>query len=173
MTRTLPSGVRCYRIGDPDGKYPIFDTTGATLAPGRWNTATSPMLYTAEHYSTAMLEKLVHGSGFLPRNQHYLEIVVPAGVTYEVFGEAHHPGWEAADAAVAKAFGHAWQRSKRSCVLFVPSVVARMEKNVLVNMEHPEAHRIERGLEAPIWWDARLFSSSATPAARPRSKRKK
>ena len=44
--------LTCYRIGDPDGEYPIFDTEGARLFPGRWNTPASPMLYTSEHYST-------------------------------------------------------------------------------------------------------------------------
>jgi RES domain-containing protein len=63
--------LTCYRIGDPHGAYPIFDTTGSTINPGRWNTSVSPVLYTSEYYSTAMLEKLVHGSGKLPPNQHF------------------------------------------------------------------------------------------------------
>jgi RES domain-containing protein len=48
--------LRCYRIGDPDGAFPIYDSEGARLYPGRWNTPTSPVIYTSEHYSTAMLE---------------------------------------------------------------------------------------------------------------------
>lgn len=57
-----------YRIGDPAGAHPIFDVTGSRLWPGRWNTSVSPMLYTSEHYSTAVLEKLVHGNGHMPPN---------------------------------------------------------------------------------------------------------
>ena len=38
------------------GAYPIYDTEGARLFPGRWNTETSPIIYASEHYSTAMLE---------------------------------------------------------------------------------------------------------------------
>src|SRR3546814_2955870 len=49
--------LTCYRIGDPDGAHPIYDSEGARLYPGRWNTAASPIIYTSEHYSTAMLEK--------------------------------------------------------------------------------------------------------------------
>jgi RES domain-containing protein len=50
------------------------------------------MIYASEHFSTALLEKLVHGSGRLPPNQHYVEITIPPGVTYEMFDAAAHPG---------------------------------------------------------------------------------
>jgi len=66
LDRTLSS----FRIGDPNGAYPIFDATGSTLAPGRWNTPGSPLIYTSQHYSTALLEKLGPGSGRWPPNQH-------------------------------------------------------------------------------------------------------
>jgi RES domain-containing protein len=33
------------------------------------------MIYSSQHYSTAMLEKLVNGSGHLPPNQHYIEMI--------------------------------------------------------------------------------------------------
>jgi RES domain-containing protein len=148
-----------YRIGDPDGAYPIFDATGSKLFPGRWNTADTPMIYASRHYSTAMLEKLVHGSGRLPKNQHFIEITIPSGLSYEVVSKDHLPGWESADCTVARAYGAAWQRERRSVLLIVPSVVARMEENLLINPEHPEFPRITHGLHRPVWWDERLFQS--------------
>lgn len=157
MTATLPEERRCYRIGDPAGTYPIYDATGSTLYPGRWNESASPMIYTSEHYSAAMLEKLVHGNGHIPPNQHFIEITLPTGLSYEVFSQPHHPGWDAEDCTVARAFGHAWQRASRSVLLLVPSVVARMEFNILISPAHPEARRIRVGLHTPIWWDKRLF----------------
>ncbi len=159
MTRaqTLDRILTAYRIGDPDGAYPIFDATGSKLWPGRWNTRVSPMIYTSEHYSTAMLEKLAHGNGRLPPSQHWIRITVPPGVSYEVFSIDHHPGWAAEDCRVGQAFGEAWQKSRRSLLLLVPSVVARMERSVLINEAHPEATRLERGLHQPVWWDRRLF----------------
>jgi RES domain-containing protein len=90
--QVLDRVLRGYRIGDPDGRYPIFDATGSTLYPGRWNTPASPVIYTSEHYSTAMLEKLIHGSGSLPPNQHFIEITLPNGVSYEFLAPAHLPG---------------------------------------------------------------------------------
>ena len=36
--------LTAYRIGDPDGVYPIYDSEGARLYPGRWNTPASPII---------------------------------------------------------------------------------------------------------------------------------
>jgi RES domain-containing protein len=33
--QTLDRVLAAYRIGDPDGAYPIFDATGSKLSPGR------------------------------------------------------------------------------------------------------------------------------------------
>jgi RES domain-containing protein len=155
--------LKAYRIGDPAGAYPIFDSTGSKLYPGRWNTASSPMIYTSEHYSTAVLEKLVHGSGRMPPNQHWIEISIPPGIQYEMFSTAHHPGWDDEDCLISKAYGEAWQQSKRSPLMIVPSIVARMECNFLINDSHPEAPRITRTLHQPIWWDKRLFPPHTAP----------
>ncbi|NJD06928.1 MAG: hypothetical protein FIA97_10590, partial [Methylococcaceae bacterium] len=131
--------------------------TGSKLFPGRWNTAASPMIYASEHYSTAMLEKLVHGSGCLPPNQHFVEITLPNGVSYEFLSPAHLPGWDEPSAASARKFGEKWQLENRSLLLFVPSLVARIERNVLINPAHPDFPRITTDLAQPVWWDARLF----------------
>ncbi len=157
--------LTAYRIGDPNGAYPIFDATGSKRYPGRWNTAASPIIYASEHYSTAMLEKLVRGSGSLPPNQHFIEITIPNGITYEMAEPAYLPGWDDSGGAIAKAFGAAWQRSQRSLLLIVPSVVARMECNFLFNPEHPQFPRITHSLHRPVWWDSRLFGPGATAAA--------
>ncbi len=65
------------------------------------------------------------------------------------------PGW--VDASVARAFGSRWFAERRSCILVVPSFVARLECNVLVNPHHVDARAITTGLETPVPWDARLF----------------
>lgn len=155
LDRTLSS----FRIGDPGGAYPIFDATGSTLAPGRWNTPGSPLIYTSQHYSTALLEKLVHGSGRLPPNQHYVEITLPRGLSYEVFSPPTLPGWDSMPAGVSKAFGERWCLERRSAILMVPSVVARRDSNVLVNPGHPEFRTIETSLHQPVFWDQRLFGA--------------
>lgn len=155
--QTLPDGLTAYRIGDPAGAFPVFDATGSTISPGRWNDPAHGMIYAAERISTALLEKLVHGSGALPPNQHYVEISIPAGISYEVFQPAAHPGWDLANMIVSRSFGCAWRASMRSAVLIVPSVVARLDNNVLINPVHAEFPRIKCGLHTPVYWDSRLF----------------
>lgn len=149
--------LTAWRIGDPDGAYPIFDAAGSKLYPGRWNAPGSPMIYASEHYSTAMLEKLAHGSGHLPPNQHFIEITIPNGLSYEVVAPSHLAGWDHPSCSESRAWGDRWQRERRSVVLLVPSVVARMERHILINPDHPERAAIVHGLHQPVWWDRRLF----------------
>lgn len=154
LDRTLTA----YRIGDPAGVYPIFDATGSTLAPGRWNTPGSPVIYSSEHYSTALLEKLVRGSGQLPPNQHFVAITLPRGLSYEIFSVPSLPGWDGMPATVSKRYGETWCRERRSAILLVPSVVARLDRNILINPAHPEFPQIETSLHEPVFWDRRLFA---------------
>ncbi len=116
------------------------------------------MIYASEHYSTAMLEKLAHGNGSLPANQHFVEITIANGLSYEVVEPAHLSGWDDPNGNASMLFGETWQQDKRSVLLIVPSVVARMEHNFLVNPDHPEFRSIRHGLHRPVWWDERLFS---------------
>jgi RES domain-containing protein len=152
--------LTCYRIGDPDGEYAIFDTEGARLFPGRWNTSASPMLYTSEHYSTALVEKLVHSNGVLPPNQHYVRITIPNGTTFETFQPERHPGWDGRSESLCKDVGERWYLSGRSALMIVPSIPARVDRNFLINLQHPDARAITADLPLPVWWDERLFAES-------------
>jgi RES domain-containing protein len=157
--RGLPEPLTAYRIGDPNGAYPIYSGEGSRLVSGRWHVEGARVIYASRHYSTAMLEKLAHASGQMPPNQYFIEIMVPAGVSYEVVTKDSLTDWCKPDLVAAQRFGAAWYNEQRSCILLVPSVVARMEENILINETHPDAARISRGLETPIWWDARLFAT--------------
>ena len=165
----LDRTLRAYRIGDPTGEYPIFDATGSTIYPGRWNGANTPVIYASEHYSTAMLEKLVHANGLMPPDQHFIEITLPRGLSYEVVTRDHLPDWATADCVAAREYGDRWAAEKRSAILLVPSFVARVENNVVINPEHAEFGQIETSLPYPVWWDQRLFSTAgaATPPKQP------
>ena len=41
------------------------------------------MIYACESYAAAMLEKLAQWNGVFPENQHFVEIGIPRGVSYE------------------------------------------------------------------------------------------
>jgi RES domain-containing protein len=163
VPQILDRVLTTYRIGDPSGSYPIFDVTGSQLYPGRWNTPASPMLYTSEHYATAMLEKLAHGSGMMPPNQHYIEITIPNGVSYEILDPAMLPGWDDPAGTVSKPYGETWKAQARSLLLIVPSVLARLERNILINLDHAESKRVSCSLHHPVIWDPRLYGPAVAP----------
>ena len=155
--RTLPEPMRVFRIGDPKGKYPIFSGEGAAVTEGRWHNRGQEVIYTSAHYSTAMLEKLAHYNGVLPPDQHFIEIEIPAGTSYEVVTKDILPDWDLLDSPQARVHGSKWLDEKRSAILIVPSYVAREEQNVLINPKHPDSARIRQPLEKPVWWDKRLL----------------
>ncbi len=104
-----------------------------------------------------MLEMLVRWSGVPPANQHFIEILIPAGVSYEVVDVESVPGWHLPESSSARRFGHDWYVQRRSAILLVPSVVTRMERNVIINAGHPEFAMLQAGSETPVRWDERLF----------------
>lgn len=148
--------LTAFRTGDPDGAHPIYDGEGARLYPGCWNTPASPIIHASEHYSTAMLERLVHANGILPPNQHYIRITIPNGTSYEVFRTAAYPGWDGMDESICKAFGASWYEERRAAALLAPSIPARLGSNNLINLAHPNAAGITHDLPEPVWWDERL-----------------
>jgi RES domain-containing protein len=155
--RKLSEQLVVWRIGDPDGRFPIYSEEGARRHEGRWHAKGQDVIYTSEHYGTAMLEKLVHYNGILPPNQHFIEISIPAGVSYEVVTKDSLDGWDRPDGSESREFGRNWIDEKRSAILFVPSVVSREENNVLINPRHTDSDRVKVGRETPVRWDARLF----------------
>ena len=155
--RQLTEALVAYRIGDPHGAFPIYSAEGARRVAGRWHRKGQAVIYASASYSTAMLERLVHYAGLMPRGQHFIEISIPVGTTYEIVTADSIDGWADRDGRSARAFGAQWLDDARSAILLVPSVVARMERNVLINPTHADARRIRPGLETPVTWDDRLF----------------
>ena len=62
---------------------------------------------------------------------------------------------------VARHFGEQWFTEKRSLILIAPSVVARLDNNIMINVSHAEFRLVEAGLHLPVFWDRRLFGSAA------------
>ena len=115
------------------------------------------MIYASQRLSTAMLEALVRWNGPPPGNQRFIEIEMPAATSYEVVDAGALPDWHLPDSAPARRFGHRWYIECRSAILIVPSVVVRMERNIIINADHPEFGRLIPGEERSVWWDDRLF----------------
>ena len=153
----LAESLCAYRIGDSEGRWPVFSADGARRVSGRWHDVGDQVIYASERYSTAMLEMLVRWNGPPPGNQHFVRIEVPAGTSCEIADPDRIPGWQLLDSPSARQFGHRWYAEGRSAILIVPSVVVRMERNIVINAGHPEFSRVTPGAETPVWWDGRLF----------------
>ena len=138
-------------------RHTIFDGSGAMLHGARWNSPGRRVIYAAETYTGALLEILVHASGMLPKSQGYVEIGIPAGVAVEEVAPDTVPHWDAPSFGTARAFGDRWYDARRTPVLIVPSVVTPIERNVLINQEHPDFGLIHASEPLPVRWDARLW----------------
>ena len=159
-TQQVPTqSWQAWRIAD--GRFDPFSSVGASLVGGRWNSPGLGVIYASQSYAGAMLECLAYaGIGRVPRTHVALEIAIAEAVAVERHDESALPaGWGHADLRVARAFGDAWIRDRRTAVLVVPSVVARREGNVLINPRHPDFSEIVAGTPEPVLWDARLFGS--------------
>jgi RES domain-containing protein len=147
---------RAFRIADM--RHTVFDGTGAMLHGARWNSPGRRVVYASETYAGALLEILAHGSGSVPRSQGYIEIEIPAGLSIEEVAPEDLPHWDSASFEATRAFGNQWYDERRTPVLMVPSVVTRVERNVLMNQVHPDFARIRASQALPVRWDARLWT---------------
>ncbi len=141
--------MKLWRIAAETRTYQADDLTGAgaALAPGRWNDAGIPMVYTATTLALAALETCAYvaGAGF-PLNKFVVRIEVPADVWKKrksVAAATLPGGWDAIPAGRASVdFGVEWLASAGSALLMVPSVIIPEEANVLINPAHADTRRI-------------------------------
>lgn len=152
-----------WRIATETRKYAADDLSGggAAKSPGRWNSETQQVLYTAPTISLAVLETASHiDDGGLPLNRFLVRIEVPADVwklREEVDGLALPPTWSAIPAGQGSVkVGSDWLRSLRSPILLVPSVIVPEERAVLINPLHPQAKHITAKIVRAFEYD-RLF----------------
>lgn len=127
------------------------------LYGARWNSPGRRIVYAAETYAGALLEILAHASGSVPRSQGYIEIEIPDGLAIEEIKPKDLPRWDSPSFEAARKFGDRWYDQRRTPVLLVPSVVAPVERNVLINQEHSDFGRIRASQPQPVRWDARLW----------------
>ena len=137
-----------------------FDGEGAYRYGGRWSSPGVRLSYTSEHQSLAMLEYFVHLDKDDPPTDLVLAVAeVPEDVPKESVKVNDLPAnWrEGAAPPELTRFGDEFVSAGKSCLLFVPSVLAPHENNCLINPAHAEFTRIVvRDLE-PLTYDTRMF----------------
>lgn len=149
--------MQIYRIGD--SRHTLWDGTGAAMVGGRWNSPGQPAIYGSLSYACSLLEILVHANiGRIPTTHCYVVAEVPAAVLIERHDSPALPlGWDGDDPSIARRFGDQWLAELRSAVLIIPSVVAKLEWNAVVNPLHPAAVQLAVSQSQKVIWDQRLF----------------
>jgi len=146
-----------------------FDGEGANRYGGRWSSPGVRLSYTSEHQSLAMLEYFVHLDKDDPPTDLVLAIAeVPEEVIRESVNVSELPAnWrDGAPPPELTRFGDQFVSAGKSCVLFVPSVLAPHENNCLINPAHAEFSRIVvRDLE-PLTYDMRMFEKRTRRAGK-------
>jgi RES domain-containing protein len=150
--------MRFYRIAD--ARHSPESGEGARLHGGRWNSPGRAVIYACETQSGAMLEKLVHTNGRMPKHQVCVVFAAPDSLKVTTFDPKDVPGWAGADMIVSRKAGDTWLEKTATAILRVPSVVFDAERNVLINPEHPDFRRMRVVARAPVRWDERLFTET-------------
>lgn len=147
-----------YRIGS--SAYPLLDGAGAAGSDdARWNSKGRDVIYAAEHYATAVLEKAAQLNSLkIPRTLVYIRVNVPADASIEELRFGELPGWESDDKTVSRPFGDRWYDEQRSLILLVPSLAAPgLERSVLINQRHPEFGRLTTSDPEPVQCHPKLL----------------
>jgi RES domain-containing protein len=150
--------MRLYRICR--AAESALDGEDARLHGGRWNAPGRPVIYTSTSLSLAALEYLVHISPEdVPDDLVASLIEVPDEAPIEMVSVADLPdGWDQdPEPPACKEIGTAWLHAGSALALRVPSAPIPEELNVLLNPEHPAAHRVRVVEEHPFSFDPRLL----------------
>ncbi|HWW86181.1 MAG TPA: RES domain-containing protein [Vicinamibacterales bacterium] len=143
--------MEAYRIGA--SAFPLLDGRGAAASEtARWNSWGRSVIYTAEHYSTALLEKAAQLNGLeFPRTLVYARITIPPDVTMEEVRAEDLRGWDSDEKIASQGFGDRWYDERRTLILVVPSLATRgLERNVLINQDHAEFSRVTASAAEPL-----------------------
>ncbi len=135
----------------------MFSGEGARLFGGRWNSPGRPAIYCGESFAICMLERLVYARiGRLPEGDRWIRVEIPDALVERFTPAEPFPWWEA-DLRATRAHGDRWLEERRSLALLVPSAVTRLDRNLVINPEHPAFAALRPDPPAEVIWDPRLF----------------
>ena len=155
----MPESIEVYRICKTKYAAAAFDGEGAFRFGGRWNSRGTRMIYTAGSLALAALEMLVHlDDDSMLRHYSFVPATVPSELILKIEDYCVLPKkWSFSPAPRAiQQIGDNWIREEISAVLEVPTSVIPLEKNYLLNPNHPEFGKIILGAAQKFVFDERL-----------------
>jgi RES domain-containing protein len=151
--------IEAWRIVKAEYADDAFSGEGAVRFAGRWHSAGTRIVYTAESLALATLEILVR-----MRHTEIPEFVlIPCYFGEELVQDLDvtqlPENWSDPVAPIAlRRFGDRWARQHGSPVLKVPSAVTLVEFNYLLNPEHRDFDAVDIGEPQPFKLDYRLIT---------------
>lgn len=135
--------MKVYRV--THGKYANdISGIGASLFPGRWNPKGVPLLYTGTSASIAMLEFLVNAELALLNNIKLLTIEIPDDSISTIHLNALPEYWNVFPFPnELQQVTSAWLQNKTNLATSIPSALLSMEKNMLINPQHPRFKEVK------------------------------
>lgn len=150
--------LRAWRLTKTRYLPGAFSGEGARLHGGRWNSPGLRAVYVSETLSLAALEVLVHLGDSGPLKAYSYIPVECDSALVETVETARLPAdwsvWPVPPGVAA--VGDLWLTEGRTAVLSVPSAVVPMERNFILNPQHPDFGRIAIGEPRPFALDRRL-----------------
>lgn len=135
--------LKVYRIGNPLFIEDLFGEGGRSYA-GRWNHKGTPILYTAQSASLAILEYLGHVINTtvnVPYILLELEVNTDQILPLESVSAQLPENWyDEKGIELTRNIGTNWIKSKESAILQVPSIHSPYEYNYLINPNFPSLH---------------------------------
>ncbi|HEY2848409.1 MAG TPA: RES domain-containing protein [Gemmatimonadaceae bacterium] len=170
--RALDEPLRVIRLHHPS--FSALDSSGAQVYGGRWNSPGAKIVYAALTYGGAILETRVHATPDRPPRRDIAVITIPAGVRVSEISAHDLPDWDDQAERSSRAAGDAWIAGGHTVALIVPSKPgAPLERNIALNLAHPDAAKLHVESLGPVPWDTRLFGTQARPHKKTPAPRKK
>jgi RES domain-containing protein len=146
-----------YRFSHQDYVTDISGT-GARLKGGRWNLQGTPVVYTSEHISLAVLEIIANAVSLSQLASVQLaEIVIPDDVKPKEIRltELKSKWWD--DIDYSQWLGTEILHSNESLLIRCPSSIIHTEHNYLVNPNHKDFKKVKVRRVNNFYFDPRLF----------------
>lgn len=150
--------ITSWRLVRADCIGEAFDARQAAQSPGRWNSAGTPIIDTADSPALAALELLVHlDAEALEREFVFVPARFPESAVLRIDRNALPGNWDDREAPPElRRIGDEWSARRSSLVFAVPSAVMPLQTNYLVNPRHHDFAAMELGAPVTFRFDERL-----------------
>jgi RES domain-containing protein len=134
---------------------------GAAIEGGRWNDQDVPAVYMGLTPAICCLETFVHAGGepMFPMKITCFELPDDPALFSQPDPKSLPDGWGSLPAdRPSMDFGTAWLRANTHLGLIIPSAVLVLERNVVINPNHPAVNEIKVVDVFDFMYDPRMFA---------------